>query len=324
MGGKENYKKDDIDKLNIKQLAERLGIRFKGRQALCPFHDDDNPSLYLNDNNTLHCFGCGIHLTPSRLLNKMRTLGKDTNIELKDIKRFTNEIEKEENIEMAFKNWEILTHLINKLYQKDNRKAIEYLEKRGINPYLADKMKVCYLPSIKELGFLFQYATTTELNRLGINRIYHNPDFAGEDFILLPYIQGKMIRAIKFRNFKEKEQRIYFALGNIGEAIYNCEEVYSDGKEIFITEGEIKTLALLSKGYKAIGFSGRGNFTLDKFELVKHKRIIINLDKDAQIQAYNIKIELKKRGYNVALLLLDKQVDEFLLTETDLTPYIID
>lgn len=45
-------------------LRRSLSLRASGRNyvALCPFHDDREPSLVaFPDTNTFHCFGCGIH-----------------------------------------------------------------------------------------------------------------------------------------------------------------------------------------------------------------------------------------------------------------------
>ena len=48
-------------KLKITNIAKSFGLEVdkKGR-CLCPFHEDNNPSLGLNDEkNIFHCFGCG-------------------------------------------------------------------------------------------------------------------------------------------------------------------------------------------------------------------------------------------------------------------------
>ena len=49
------------EKIRISQLAQELGFRLTGRsKILCPFHDDHDPSMILNDDrNTFRCFGCG-------------------------------------------------------------------------------------------------------------------------------------------------------------------------------------------------------------------------------------------------------------------------
>lgn len=44
--------------VNVKEAAERYGIRIeRGSRALCPFHDDHTPSMKLND-DYFYCFTC--------------------------------------------------------------------------------------------------------------------------------------------------------------------------------------------------------------------------------------------------------------------------
>ncbi|MFQ7749705.1 MAG: CHC2 zinc finger domain-containing protein [Eubacteriales bacterium] len=45
--------------VTIREAAERYGIEVKrGGMACCPFHDDKNPSMKLNE-EYFYCFGCG-------------------------------------------------------------------------------------------------------------------------------------------------------------------------------------------------------------------------------------------------------------------------
>lgn len=49
------------NRLDIRTVAERYGIRIKrNNTCLCPFHDDHHPSahIYLN---AFHCFTCNVH-----------------------------------------------------------------------------------------------------------------------------------------------------------------------------------------------------------------------------------------------------------------------
>ncbi|MCB1282022.1 MAG: hypothetical protein KDB18_10925, partial [Salinibacterium sp.] len=46
----------------VEVIAEHLALRPKGREfvGLCPFHDDQNPSMYVVPNKQIfHCFVCG-------------------------------------------------------------------------------------------------------------------------------------------------------------------------------------------------------------------------------------------------------------------------
>ena len=47
--------------VNFREAAERYGVSVNRQgKALCPFHNDRNPSLYVADDH-YHCFGCGEH-----------------------------------------------------------------------------------------------------------------------------------------------------------------------------------------------------------------------------------------------------------------------
>jgi len=47
------------DKIKITDIAKKYGIKVKNNKALCPFHEDKDPSLSLsNEKGLFHCFGC--------------------------------------------------------------------------------------------------------------------------------------------------------------------------------------------------------------------------------------------------------------------------
>jgi len=46
-------------KLNITDVAIHYKLKVHGCRCVCPFHQDKDPSLILNNKlNTFHCFGC--------------------------------------------------------------------------------------------------------------------------------------------------------------------------------------------------------------------------------------------------------------------------
>jgi len=54
-------KAEDLIKGNLKiiEIAKRYGLKVKGNKAVCPFHDDNDPSLSLdNKKNVFFCHGC--------------------------------------------------------------------------------------------------------------------------------------------------------------------------------------------------------------------------------------------------------------------------
>ena len=47
--------------INTREAAERYGVEVNRHgKALCPFHNDRNPSLFVDDDH-YHCFACGEH-----------------------------------------------------------------------------------------------------------------------------------------------------------------------------------------------------------------------------------------------------------------------
>lgn len=47
--------------INTREAAERYGVEVNRHgKALCPFHNDRNPSLFVDD-DYYHCFACGEH-----------------------------------------------------------------------------------------------------------------------------------------------------------------------------------------------------------------------------------------------------------------------
>ena len=49
------------DKIKITDIARKYGLKVRGNMAICPFHDDKNPSLSLSDEKgVFHCFGCNV------------------------------------------------------------------------------------------------------------------------------------------------------------------------------------------------------------------------------------------------------------------------
>ena len=47
--------------VTVRQAAEHYGLQVnRNGMALCPFHNDRHPSLYVSDDH-YHCFACGEH-----------------------------------------------------------------------------------------------------------------------------------------------------------------------------------------------------------------------------------------------------------------------
>ena len=67
----EKYELQKLRDLPIEGVAERLGLRVSRHKSLCPFHEDNHPSLSFRvSKNTFRCFVCGASGGPIDLVMK--------------------------------------------------------------------------------------------------------------------------------------------------------------------------------------------------------------------------------------------------------------
>ena len=72
-------KNEELDRARatpIEEVAKRLGMRVVGHTALCPFHNDKNPSLHFHrGKNRYKCFACGASGDVVDLVMRYNNLG---------------------------------------------------------------------------------------------------------------------------------------------------------------------------------------------------------------------------------------------------------
>jgi len=68
------------DNLKITDVAESYGLIIKKEKALCPFHNDTEPSLsFSNEKNVFNCFGCGAKGDIISFIKKMENKKENDN-----------------------------------------------------------------------------------------------------------------------------------------------------------------------------------------------------------------------------------------------------
>ena len=119
-------------------LSKRIDLKKAGKEfkAVCPFHNDKNPSLTISPmKGFYHCFSCGAHGTALGFLMEyenlsfveaIESLASELGIEVPYEKR-GNSIKKNDDLFS-------LMDALQKKFQKNlkaNSKAIEYLKKKS-------------------------------------------------------------------------------------------------------------------------------------------------------------------------------------------------
>ena len=132
-------------------LSKRIDLKKAGKEfkAVCPFHNDKNPSLTISPlKGFYHCFSCGAHGTALGFLMEYENLNFVEAVE---------SLASELGVEVPYENRSspikknddlfLLMDTIQKKFQnnlKNNAKAIQYLKKRGIDGKTAKKYKIGY------------------------------------------------------------------------------------------------------------------------------------------------------------------------------------
>jgi DNA primase len=52
------YTAEELEKARGVRIQDLLGTRNKRTMVKCPFHNDNSPSLLIDENNGFYCFGC--------------------------------------------------------------------------------------------------------------------------------------------------------------------------------------------------------------------------------------------------------------------------
>lgn len=243
----------DIQKLNelpIEQVAQALGLSVNRHKALCPFHDDSNPSLTFSvRKNRYRCFVCDahggvidlvMHYEHKSFLEACKWLS-DSSGSIIDFDKFSNQFSSD---------FERSDHSQSKPF--DASRYARFFER----PWLNDEAK----------RFLFE---ERRLNARVVQwcRLTSWKDKQGTPWLQIPYYDrdGKLI-GVQNRNLswtkvpqpsslnpQPSAPRFRFPQG-ASCSIYNLPvlNLLKPGEPLFLTEGCSDCWSMLSAGHKAI------------------------------------------------------------------------
>lgn len=240
--------KSDIQKLRelpIEEVAKKLGLKVKRHLALCCFHDDHTPSLYLK-NSTYHCFTCDakggvidlvMHMQNKSFYEACQWLADENDIILTEYKSRPSTPEPSPKVDLAH-----ISRLIGQPYLNDEARRFLFYE-RHIHPAV-----------VKWLG-LSSISTPVPMSGSISGTWFNAPS------LLIPYkdIEGKLIN-VQARYLgspspsgAREVPRFQFPQGSTSH-IFNLPvlKMLGEGEDLWIAEGSSDCMALLSSGRKAI------------------------------------------------------------------------
>ena len=266
-------KSEELDKARatpIEEVAGKLGMRVVRHTALCPFHNDKNPSLHFHrGKNRYKCFACGASGDVVDLVMRYNNVGF-----------------KEAVAEILEKKGEVLVveDYHDDLPQKNQKTPdIEYLSTLIAHPVLTQEARRFLFderridPRVVKWCGLTSIDVPTPCWRWG-KAFYDAPS------LLIPYrdvdgrlltVQGRRLEELKIKEMGDEDSKHYtprfrFPPGSQA-GMYNKPVLrrLREGDELWITEGPSDCWAMLSAGRKAVAIPSATSLTTDDTALLR-------------------------------------------------------
>lgn len=282
-------------RIDIRDLASRLGMQLRGKQARCynseqHKHGDKNFSLGLDINeNRYKCFACGVggsvidlymgvqKVDFKQALDELRGLyglENPTNPQAhKPRAIIAQKAEKQENRAVYKRIAELESGL--------DDEAKTYLLGRGLTEETLTRFKLFSIRDYKTTSDTLKSEFSMEdLRRAGVvgekdTFIFYKhrilvPFFEGEDVV---FYQGRRV---------DNEQPKYLMPREVAVPLYNINtlKAKTKGTRVYVCEGVFDALIMEQEGYHAVAILGVNNFKPEWAEMFRGLEVVLALDND--------------------------------------------
>ena len=269
-----NVRKQIVNNTSIVEVvSEYLPLTRKGNSyfGVCPFHDDNNPSMSVSDSvKMFNCFSCNTKGNVITFVSKYENISIDQ-ATIKLAKRLgmeiKNEVSKEEEKKQRLEN--VMNEAANfySFYLKNSEEgiaALKYLHNRGISDEIIDKFRIGLAPNLTDgLYQLFTKNGYSELDQIELGLIKQGENNRIHDVfrirIMFPLASstGKIV-GFSGRIYTESSQAKYInsiesVIFHKGEVLYNMHNAALPARQmdkIYLFEGFMDVIAAYRAGIK--------------------------------------------------------------------------
>lgn len=319
-------------------ISSYINLEKKGKNyfGVCPFHDDHNPSMSVNEEKGLFtCFVC--HKTGNvfgfvqdyeniSFVDAVRIVAERVGIEIdagyKSISKYERHYEA---VELALRFYQ------NNLKSKEGKVAREYLNKRGINDEIIDEFAIGYAPKnydtltklllnkefdeniLLDTGLANRGNSLYDLFRNRITFPIHNPSGKPVGFSARIY---ENVDEAKYINTKET------SIFKKGEILFNYHRAQNEArrlKYLLVVEGQMDAIRIYASGIKNVVATMGTALTNEHIKLLKklNVKIVLCMDNDTAGEKATITNGEALVNANVDLRVLrlvgEKDPDEYIL-----------
>jgi len=332
-------KADIVDVISEYISLRRSGSNFK---ALCPFHDDRNPSLMVSPSKQIYkCFVCGAGGNVITFVRDYAKVSFNDAIKIVADKygikinyyQSDDSKKKENRFDLIHKVLEYSEEYYHKLlFTPEGKIAYDYLKGRGFSDSIIEKFKLGYAPDswdrglneFKRLNFNIEIIKAAKLALTKENSDYTFDTFRGRLMFPIKDIMGRTIaygarklldtdKAGKYINSPDSE--VY----NKSKTLFGLSEAKREitlKKEVIIVEGYADLLTMVQYGFNNVVAPCGTAFTTEQAQILKRlcDNIIFMFDGDkagqqAAWRATEAALPSLRDGRQVKIMLLPQGHD---------------
>ena len=300
-----NEIRNNADIVDIVSSYLPLSIKGKNYVAMCPFHDDHNPSLVVSrEKQIFSCFTCQTSGNVFKFVMEYEQVSFPEAIKIIANKigydlKLDNDLVNEEKVNRE--DLEIydyaMKYYANNLITSDGFEARDYLEKRGIDINIIKEFNLGLSLNLKDAFYKLSLKKNWNIDKLDdlglINKVEANiyDTFINRIIIPIHNLKGEVVaftgriyhneeNSAKYLNTKETE---IFKKSEILFNYYNARKYIKDSHTLILVEGNMDAIKMSAKGFKNV-IALMGVF-LSKTQINIIKRlnckVILMLDNDS-------------------------------------------
>ena len=275
------YPKEYLNEIKLRlKVSQVIGktvqLKKRGKEfiGLSPFKNEKTPSFTVNDEKEFyHCFSTGEHGNIFDFLMKTKSIGFGEAVKTLAAEagmqpyRFSNFDKKKELRFQTYKNiFRDYTNYFNKnLFNSNNKDAIDYLIKRGLEKEIIEEFKLGYVPWNN--NFYEQLLKNYSEEDINLTGLYYKSDKTGKFIdrfnsrIIFPInnitgetiaFGGRIIRDGKLAKYINSPETEFYKKGSMIFNLDKAKNLRSETDDVLIVEGYMDVVSVYASGIKNV------------------------------------------------------------------------
>ena len=275
------YPKEYLDEIKLRLkvsqvVSKSVQLKKRGKEfiGLSPFKNEKSPSFTVNDEKEFyHCFSSSEHGNIFDFLMKTKSIGFGEAVRTLAAEagmqpyRFSNFDKKKDlrfqNYKNIFKDYSKYFH--QQLFLENNKDALDYLLKRGLNKNVIKEFQLGYVPW--KNNFYDDLLKKYNEEDISLTGLYYKNDKTGKNVdrfnsrIIFPVnnisgdtiaFGGRIIRESKLAKYINSPETEFYKKGNMIFNLDKAKDSRAETDEVIIVEGYMDVVSIYSVGVKNV------------------------------------------------------------------------